>query len=1073
MKKTLYLLLCALLYLVGVQPSLAQSPTAQARYIATTNVQATSLSLAWINGNGNRRIVVAYDTTANGAPDWDTVRTYLSSYNSEYTANSDFSSAPSVGATLSNYKVVGSLTSSARTLTVTGLIAGHVYSFHVFEYNYYGTTAYYMTSAGTTLNPRNINTVDLLPPSGLTNGTVTNNTANISWTHATGALGYYLDVRLKNGAILANYDLLDIGYVNSYIIVGLSATTQYEWRLRSYNANTISAASSWQEFTTTAAPAAPTVSSVIATPDVLNKAGDAFSIAVTFSEEMDPTAIGTLTFSTDVSSTLTFSYGYWNATNTVYTAVYNVASASTQYAANVGVTVPVDFTSAAGVQLSSAHNENNVFTIDRQVPTVTSVSSTTSDGTYGIGSNINVRVTFSEAVTFSPNGGSMQIELETGTTDRFATSNTSQTSTTTLDLTYTVQEGDVSSDLDYTTTNAFTLLNDATIKDASGNDAVLTLPTVGGASSIAGQKAIVIDGVRPTVSSITKQTPASQKTNVNSLTWRVEFSEPVTNASVTTGDFELVAVSGDITGASITGVSPTIVTDPHNLYDVTANVTGINAEIKLNFTGSVTDAASNASAVGYTYTTGETYIVDHTNPSATISSPANNSYQKSISSIIGTASDVGTPNSGVQSVEIAIWVDNNTNGSFDAGDYYWNGSNWTTATNQTWVNATTSDSWVNWSYSLSITSGDAVYYVERRVVDQAGNTFADTEGSTTHRFYIDNTAPTQAAPTVTALGGTVRTGYFNTTNTGFRVSVPLANDATLVGGNFKVQYQTADDAAFSSNPSSWTDVSAIATHSIQTGEPNTTIDKNLTSSEFLNLVAEGKYIRFRAVTTDAAGNSTNGNESSATLRDATLPTISSSSSVDAASNGATDYLDITFSEPVYTNNDGTGALTASDFNLTFSAGTDGTATGASITGIRQTNSSDYSAANALSGGETTVRVFLTVTGTPNGNETITITPADASSIYDVAGNAMQSSQTTGSKSLPDRTPPQIYLVSDNGATFVKENSSVTITFFVTEVGGFSTGVNPVVEILQNDGSQIGGGSYATFSSRTGSGTLGD
>src|SRR5690606_6937856 len=104
-------------------------------------------------------------------------------------------------------------------------------------------------------------------------------------------------------------------------------------------------------------------------------------------------------------------------------------------------------------------------------------------------------------------------------------------------------------------------------------------------------------------------------------------------------------VSGDINGASITAVTPTIVADTHNLYDVTATVTGINAEIKLNFTDSVTDTAGNTSASGYTFTAGETYIVDHTIPSATITSPVNNSYQKSISAISGTASDAGTPNS--------------------------------------------------------------------------------------------------------------------------------------------------------------------------------------------------------------------------------------------------------------------------------------------------------------------------------------------------------------------------------------------------------------------------------------------
>jgi uncharacterized protein (UPF0333 family) len=94
MKKSLLLLLCAFVYLSGVAPSFAQSPTAQARYIAATNVQSSSLSLAWINGNGNRRIVVAYDATANGAPDWNSVRTYLNNLNSEYTANTDFSLLP-------------------------------------------------------------------------------------------------------------------------------------------------------------------------------------------------------------------------------------------------------------------------------------------------------------------------------------------------------------------------------------------------------------------------------------------------------------------------------------------------------------------------------------------------------------------------------------------------------------------------------------------------------------------------------------------------------------------------------------------------------------------------------------------------------------------------------------------------------------------------------------------------------------------------------------------------------------------------------------------------------------------
>ncbi len=50
-------------------------------------------------------------------------------------------------------------------------------------------------------------------------------------------------------------------------------------------------------------------------------------------------------------------------------------------------------------------------------PSITSVTSTTSDGTYKLGDEINITVNFSEAVTLS-SGGTMTITLETGTTDQ-------------------------------------------------------------------------------------------------------------------------------------------------------------------------------------------------------------------------------------------------------------------------------------------------------------------------------------------------------------------------------------------------------------------------------------------------------------------------------------------------------------------------------------------------------------------------------------------------------------------------------------------------------------------------------
>jgi hypothetical protein len=129
-------------------------------------------------------------------------------------------------------------------------------------------------------------------------------------------------------------------------------------------------------------------------------------------------------------------------------------------------------------------------------------------------------------------------------------------------------------------------------------------------------------------------------------------------------------------------------------------------------------------------------------------------------------------------------------------------------------------------------------------------------------------------------------------------------------------------------------------------------------------VTEGKYIRFRAVTTDAAGNSTNGTESSSTLRDITLPTFSSSSNVGAASNGATDFIDITFGEPVYSDKrwhrvpDCFGLSALAVVRLEQMGQLPGNNCRKSGKPIVQ-----LFCRNCLSGGETTVRVSVNVTGT--------------------------------------------------------------------------------------------------------------
>ena len=121
----------------------------------------------------------------------------------------------------------------------------------------------------------------------------------------------------------------------------------------------------------------------------------------------------------------------------------------------------------------------------------------------------------------------------------------------------------------------------------------------------------------------------------------------------------------------------------------------------------------------------------------------------------------------------------------------------------------------------------------------------------------------------------------------------------------------------------------------------------------------------------------------ADIADTTAPIITSRTL-------ATDntYIDVDFSEAVYATTNGTGALLVSDFTLVFTQN-GGNATGASITSITNTSG------GVLVGGETTVRVHFTLAGIPVGLETVAIKPSSATALYDLAGNAMLATESTG------------------------------------------------------------------------------
>ena len=259
---------------------------------------------------------------------------------------------------------------------------------------------------------------------------------------------------------------------------------------------------------------APTVSGVTSsTADGSYKVGATVSIQVNFSENVTVTGTPQLALNSGATvnygsgsgtSNLTFTYtvaGGENSTDLDYsgTGSLTLNGGTIRDAATNNAALTLATPGTAG----SLGNGKNIV-IDTTVPTVSSVNSVTADGAYKFGGTVSVQVNFSENVIVT---GTPQLALNSGAIVNYA----SGSGTSTLTFTYTVGAGENSADLDYTATTSLTL-NARQIKDTATNNATLTLPAVGGASSLGGQKAIVVDTFSPTA---TVTTPAISGTPYN------------------------------------------------------------------------------------------------------------------------------------------------------------------------------------------------------------------------------------------------------------------------------------------------------------------------------------------------------------------------------------------------------------------------------------------------------------------------------------------------------------------------------------------------------------------------------
>ena len=161
---------------------------------------------------------------------------------------------------------------------------------------------------------------------------------------------------------------------------------------------------------------------------------------------------------------------------------------------------------------------------------------------------------------------------------------------------------------------------------------------------------------------------------------------------------------------------------------------------------------------------------------------------------------------------------------------------------------------------------------------------------------FDRTAPQIAISSVTATGGIVVPNYFNSTNKGIAINVPIDNDASIINSSFEIFAKVNGKDAGS--------LGAYDIASSDIGRDKIVAAEN---NNDLSKLGEGSSITFYGVLADNAGNTTTGTESSFSIRvDQTVPKIgnkriySSGTDPTKAGLGDTVFVEFTASEKIDT-----------------------------------------------------------------------------------------------------------------------------------------------------------------------------
>lgn len=481
----------------------------------------------------------------------------------------------------------------------------------------------------------------------------------------------------------------------------------------------------------------PTVTGVSASnANATYGVGAVINVQVTFSQAVVVTGTPQITLSTGTPTTTAVNYSSGSGSSTLtfnYTIASGNSSADLDYSSTGALTLnggSIKNSSGTNATLTLAApaaagslGANKSIVVDGVAPGVTSVSSSTANGSYTTGQTVSIQVVFGTVVNVT---GTPQLTLSTGTPATTAVNYVSGTGTNTLNFTYTVAAGNNSADLDYATTGALGL-NGGTIRDGALNNAVLTLPTPGTTNSLGNNKAIVVDTAVPTVSSVTSSKTDGTYWIGEIISIQVVFSEIVN----VTGTPQLTLSTGTPATTAINYASGT----GTNTLNFTYTVAAGNGSTDLDYAstgalglngGTIRDAALN-------------------NATLTLAAPAAANSLGANKAIVINASTWARSTAAGTNVSVFNAIASDSSGNSYAVGYQYGNGTYTYGSQSIAASATTSNNAVlvkydstgtaQWARTVSAGASTSQFYAV--AVDSSGNVYAAGSQNGTGNYSYD------------------------------------------------------------------------------------------------------------------------------------------------------------------------------------------------------------------------------------------------------------------------------------------------------------------------------------------------